>query len=92
MSRWRIEVSREAERGLKRQDRLQQARLRTAIDTLQEGPYSGPGRDVKPVKGTPGLWRLRVGSFRVLFAVDQRNGVIYIVAVRPRGQAYRQLE
>ncbi|MEW6048839.1 MAG: type II toxin-antitoxin system RelE/ParE family toxin [Bacillota bacterium] len=91
MSRWRVEVSREAEKALKRQDRLQRMRLREAIDGLQDNPYPGPGRDVDPVRGVPGLWRLRVGDFRVLFTVDKARRVVYIIAVRPRGQAYRNL-
>jgi len=88
---WHLEVSREAEKVLLRQDRRQRLRLREAIDELQEAPFPGPGRDIEPVKGYPGMWRLRVGDWRVLYTVDEEARAVYVVAVRPRGQAYRGL-
>jgi len=49
-----------------------------------------PEGDVKRLRGPKRLWRLRVGEWRVIF--DRRSGerVIDVLAVRPRGRAYRR--
>lgn len=52
-------------------------------------PVSPPMSDW--VEGTRGLRRTRVGGWRVLFTVDMADRVVDVVAVRPRGQAYRGL-
>lgn len=36
------------------------------------------------------LFRLRVGDFRVLFAVDVANQVLTVELVRPRGDVYKR--
>ncbi|HEY8394945.1 MAG TPA: type II toxin-antitoxin system RelE/ParE family toxin [Thermaerobacter sp.] len=89
---WRIVVSKEAEKTLRRLDRSTRLRLRDAIDRLAEGPHPAPGRDVRPLQGHPGLYRLRVGDWRVLFAVEEAEQALLVLAIRPRGQAYRRLE
>lgn len=42
--------------------------------------------NVKALKGHPGLLRLRVGDWRVLFTDDGR--VIAVTKIAPRGSAY----
>ena len=65
---------------LKRQDKPTQKRLITAIERL---PYEG---DIKKLQGTDG-YRLRVGTYRVLFDV---NGLILdIIDIGNRGQIYK---
>jgi mRNA-degrading endonuclease RelE of RelBE toxin-antitoxin system len=44
---------------------------------------------VRKLKGEENLWRLRVGAWRVIFAPDHERHVIDVLAVRPRGRAYR---
>lgn len=53
-----------------------------AIDGLPTG-------DVKPLAGRPGEWRLRVGGWRVIYVLDEERRRIAILAVRPRGSAYK---
>ncbi len=91
MSEWHLEVSHEAEKALLRQNQHLRLRLRNAVDRLQSDPMPSSGYDIQPVKGHPGMWRLRVGDWRILYTVDENTHVIYIVAVHPRGQAYRGL-
>lgn len=91
MNTWQVEVSREAEKVLKRQDRTQPQRLQAAIDELQEDPFPRLGRDIEPVQGVAALWRLRKGDWRILYTIDEDARTVYVVAVRPRGQAYKGL-
>ena len=56
--------------------------MTSAIGQLPEG-------DVKRLRGPERLWRLRVGEWRVLFDRRSKEKVIDVLAVRPRGRAYR---
>lgn len=75
-----IRYSKQAIKFLKKQDKPTQKRLITAIEKL---PYEG---DIKKLQGTDG-YRLRVGTYRVLFDV---NGLILdIIDIGNRGQIYK---
>lgn len=91
MNAWGVVVAREAASALRRLDRTQRARLEAAIDQLALDPAPGPGRDIRPLQGTHGLWRLRVGDWRVIFRLDAERHVIQIASIRARGQAYNRL-
>lgn len=55
--------------------------LRT--DTLPE--------NARKLSGSSGLFRLRVGHYRVLYAVDKISRVVTILSVLHRKEAYRNL-
>lgn len=38
--------------------------------------------------GEKRLWRIRIGDYRVLYAIDDDKHIIDIIAVRHRGKAY----
>lgn len=85
---WRIIVAREAEKTLRRLGKTERLRLCDAIDKLSEEPR--PGRDITGIQGVAGLFRLCIGrTWRILFTLDEEEHTVYIIAVRPRGQAYR---
>lgn len=69
-------------KSLRRLGRPDRERLRAAIDALPEG-------DIKRLRGVDRLWRLRVGEWRVIFGRRDDERVIDVLAVRPRGRAYR---
>ena len=60
-------------------------RIRNGIDELI--PWPGKG-DFRRLAGLP-EWRLRVGDWRVRFAVDADAAAVVILRVLPRGSAYR---
>jgi mRNA interferase RelE/StbE len=70
-------------KSLRRLGRRDRDRISAAIDTLPEG-------DVKLLRGPERLWRLRVGEWRVIFDRRDAERVIDVLAVRPRGRAYRR--
>jgi mRNA interferase RelE/StbE len=42
-----------------------------------------------PLKGQwRGLWRLRVGEYRVIYDIDDRQGTVTIAAIGPRESVY----
>ena len=77
---FQIIYSNKALKFLKKQDKATQERLVFAIGKL---PLEG---DIRKLQGTDG-YRLRVGTFRILFDV---NGiVINIIKIGNRGQIYK---
>jgi mRNA interferase RelE/StbE len=42
----------------------------------------------RKLTGEENLWRIRVGEYRVIYSVDDANGVVDIVRVRHRSRAY----
>jgi mRNA interferase RelE/StbE len=65
--------------------------MKKAIDRLALDPTPGPGRDIRPVRGVEGLLRLRAGDWRILFTLNKQDREVFVLAVRPRGQAYRNI-
>jgi mRNA interferase RelE/StbE len=39
--------------------------------------------------GAESLWRIRIGDYRVLYEIQDERGVIDILAIRHRSDAYR---
>jgi mRNA interferase RelE/StbE len=46
-----------------------------------------PDGDIKPLSGRKGEYRLRIGKFRVLFAID--NETIRVYKIDTRGDVYK---
>ena len=57
-------------------------RVVTAIEALPDG------EDIKRLKGHDGLFRLRVGNYRIIYTVDNGELVVYIIDAGNRGQIY----
>jgi len=75
-----ISFTKDAVKALERMDARTQQRIRTAILTIPKG-------DIKPMEGQRGRYRLRVGSWRVLFGMVGED--IVISDIGPRGQIYK---
>lgn len=69
-----------------KQDRFVQMRIAESLKGLLEIPPEG---DIKIMKGYTNLYRLRIGSFRILFDINHDEKVIYIQAIGNRGDIYR---
>jgi len=62
------------------------ARMATAIDLLQDNPRPAGARKLR---GQQRAWRIRVGDYRVLYQVDDRQRIITVYRIRHRREAYR---
>jgi mRNA-degrading endonuclease RelE of RelBE toxin-antitoxin system len=61
------------------------------LDEFEKNPIRPrSGFDIKPMEGYPGnTYRLRIGDFRVLYAVDHEVKKVRITSVQHRGDAYK---
>ncbi|MFD3449506.1 type II toxin-antitoxin system RelE/ParE family toxin [Microbacteriaceae bacterium 4G12] len=48
-----------------------------------------PAGDIKNMKGYEELYRLRIGTFRILFNINYDEKIIYIQAIGNRGDIYK---
>jgi mRNA interferase RelE/StbE len=60
-------------------------RIFERIESLAENPRP-PG--CKKLKGAANLWRIRIGAYRVVYAVDDTNRLVEVRRVRHRREAY----
>ncbi len=86
--RYRIEYRREAVRYLERLSPRDRERILDGIESLGEDPYSRD-LDIKRLKNRSGF-RLRIGKYRVLYERFEDRLLLLVVAVRPRGDAYKE--
>lgn len=77
--------SAKAAKSLARIDRATRDRIMAKVHQLADDPQSMMN-NVKPMKGSNNLWRLRVGDWRVLYT--ETFIVVSVIRVAPRGSAY----
>lgn len=82
----RLEITEPAEKDLADLDKKIQRRIKAALDRLLSYPQAV---DLRKIQGSPNIWRLRVGDLRVILRPDWEEGVLYVLRVRHRREAYR---
>ncbi len=86
MSRYKVEFDRKAEKQFDAIRDVKLARsLREAIYALADDPRP-PG--CKKLVGEKDRWRIRVGTWRVVYRVDDGVLLVEVVRVAPRGGVY----
>ncbi|WP_051839696.1 type II toxin-antitoxin system RelE family toxin [Streptomyces sp. NRRL WC-3719] len=65
-------------------------RILTALTALGDDPYRQDA-DVKKLTGPSGLYRLRVGSYRIAYQINDGELLILVVKVGDRRDVYRNL-
>ena len=68
------------------------AAVRERIDKRLVGLKENPRPSgVKSLRGQEGLWRIRVGGYRVVYQIDDGLRLVTITRVRSRASVYRGL-
>lgn len=65
-------------------------RIKKIREILINDPLPGGKGDINKIIDSD-FWRLRVGDYRVFYDVDSNDKVVYILSVRHRSKAYRDL-
>ncbi len=88
---YRIEYGRTAAkqfRKIAQSNRVLARRIRAAIDALATDPRPS---GCLQLAGHPGLWRIRVGDWRIVYAIEDGVLVVYVVLIAKRDEVYRNL-
>lgn len=79
---YRVKYSKAAKKFIDKLQPKERSRVVAAIDKL---PDTG---DIKQLKGNAGVYRLRVGDYRIIYTVDHGELLIFVVDAGNRGQIY----
>ena len=83
-----VKIRRQAKRKLRTLPRPERQRIAEKIHNLGLNP-DDKELDVKKLEGEEGLFRLRVGDWRVIFNRQDELKIIAIEKIKPRGDAYK---
>ena len=87
---WKVEVSDYAEKQLRKLDRPIQKRLLDWLEDRIEG-CKNPRHFGEPLRGEQaGLWRYRIGDYRVICEIQDQQLVVLALAVGHRGEIYQR--
>lgn len=86
---WKIIIHKRAEKVLYRLPRDLLARVRAAINDLAHAPRPD---GCKKLAGFDNFYRIRVGDWRISYAIEDELLIILVLEVSPRGDAYRNLK
>lgn len=73
---------------LSKLDKQDARRVVRAADALAADPRPN---GVRPLAGYPGLWRIRVGDYRVIYTIRNAELIVLVLRVAHRSGAYRNL-
>lgn len=83
--KYKIEINKRARKFIASQQPKQQKRLLEAIYKLPDGD------DIKPLAGYKNVYRLRLGSYRVIYELYNDMLLIIVVNAGNRGDIYKQI-
>jgi mRNA interferase RelE/StbE len=86
--RYTVEVTPAAGRQVRKLDRNTQKRILDRIEKLEEDPRP---HDAVKLQSPEGLYRLRVGDYRIVYQIEDDRLVVLIVRVGNRKEVYRGL-
>jgi mRNA interferase RelE/StbE len=85
MAEYAISFARSARKELEALPNAFIERIFRKIETLSDVPRPSGCRKLQ---GSDDVWRIRIGDYRVIYAVDDQSRTVDVVAVRHRSQAY----
>ena len=75
-----------AARQLEKLPRPVQRRIHDAVDTLTANPRH---QGAKKLAGTNDLWRIRVGTYRVVYQIHDARLLVLVIRIAHRKDVYR---
>ena len=73
--------SKQAAKAISRISSPDKQNIRAGIEKIPEG-------NIKPLKGSDGDYRLRLGDWRIIFSYDD-DGTVKVKKIGPRGDVYK---
>lgn len=82
--KYKIEIEKRAQKFIKKIPLTDRERVLKAIYKLPEGT------DVRKLKGNKELYRLRIGTYRIIYTIDNGRLVVIVIDAGNRGQIYNK--
>ena len=84
---YRVDLRRQVQKSL---DKLPKSDFQAVIEAIKGLAQTPRPRGIEKVKST-GLWRIRQGDYRIVYAIDDNEHLVTIVRVGHRREIYRSL-
>lgn len=83
---YRIIIKKKAKKFIDKLPKNERKRIALEIEQLSNG------EDIKRLKGenNKGLFRLRVGDYRIIYSVDNGELIVYVIDAGNRGEIYKR--
>lgn len=81
---YQIVIKKKAKKFIDKLPKSEKIRVVSAIMNLPNG------EDIKKLKGHRDLLRLRVGSYRIIYTVDNGKCIVIVIDAGNRGEIYNQ--
>jgi mRNA interferase RelE/StbE len=88
MARYRVLLSRKADKFLGEVNRELGLKVMKEISDLQNFPFLTMHHDLAKLKGRENYYRIRVGDLRVIFKIDKSSRTIHIEKIGQREAVY----
>ncbi len=82
-----VRFSKKAEKSLKKIDHVMRRRVLEKMKNLKKSPRNGP--NIKTMQGFQNRYRYRVGDFRVVYEVIDKELVVWVLEADWRGNIYQ---
>ena len=86
MDEYGIVLARSARKELESLGEPLQSRVLARIESLSGNPRPSGCRKLE---GSQDLWRIRVGEYRIVYSIGDREKLVDIVVIRHRSDVYR---
>jgi mRNA interferase RelE/StbE len=83
---YKVELTKKSLKELKKISKVDQVRILRAVDKLSNNPRQKP--NTRQMTGST-AWRLRVGNYRVIYDIHDREVRVLVIRVRHRRDVYR---
>lgn len=84
-----VSFARSARKELESLGQTVALRILKKIESLPENPRPA---GCKKLTGQNSLWRIRIGDYRVVYSIDDKNRLIDISIIRHRSSVYKGLD
>jgi mRNA interferase RelE/StbE len=86
MGSYRVELTRSAERDLRRIDKSQVPTIYRRLEGLSEDPRP---HGVKKLSGADRTYRIRIGDYRIVYEIEEDILLVLVIRVAHRKDVYR---
>ncbi len=86
MASYRVELARSAEKDLRKIDPARLSGIFQALESLSTNPRP---TGVKKLAGAEHTYRVRIGSYRIVYDLEDDKLIVFVIRIAHRKEAYK---
>ncbi len=85
-----LKIHKKAVKFFKSRSISEKGLIKIKLNLLKENPYSHPQLDIKKLKGSEDVFRLRIGKIRIIYQIKHDDLLILVISAGARGDVYKK--